>query len=264
MRSNYFSMAVVLFGSLVTGCASAPPMERITYEEYWKDGKAPDTNTLLACTEYASVASSYAREKRTPPPIRNIVNVNVTTPREYEGEISNCGYSTCELTLRETRTSRISNSIRETGNQMQQSYEQLGAAIGNAIAEGKRRRRAESAFKQALEECYQLAGLEKAKRAVVHIDLNEQTCADAAPTIATSELHESITLVNQTTTPLNVVYLGESGGKKNVAKLTPNSSQDFGFLPGSSLILENAYSKTCVAGLVIPDYEDETTLRLIN
>ncbi len=66
MRSNYLSMAVVLCGLLVTGCASAPLMERVTYEEYWKDGKAPDTNTLLTCTEYASVASPYAREKRTP------------------------------------------------------------------------------------------------------------------------------------------------------------------------------------------------------
>jgi hypothetical protein len=264
MRSNYLSMALVLCGLIVTGCASAPPMERITYEEYWKDGKAPDTNTLLTCTEYASIASSYAREKRTPPPIQNVVNVNVTTPREYEGEISNCSYSTCELTLRETRSSRISSSIRETSQQMAQNYYEMGAAIGNAIAEGAERRRAESAFKQALDECYQLAGLEKAQRAVVYIDLNKQTCAESAPTKATSELHESITLVNQTKTPLNLVYLGASGGKKNLAKLTPNSSQDFGFLPGSSLILENAYSKTCVAGLVIPDYEDKTTLRLIN
>ena len=258
----------LLFAVLVSlgiGCASVPPMERVVFEEVWKDGKSPDTNTLLTCSQYASVASSYAREKRTPPPIQNVVNVNVTTPKEYEGEISNCGYSTCELTLRETRSSRISSSIRETSNQMQQSYEQLGAALGNAIAEGKKRRRAEYAYKNALEECYQLGGFEKEQRGIVELSLSELGCGNAVISSLNEDIKQKVSFSNETSSRINLVYLGPSGRKKTLAQLAPRKTKSVIHNPGSAFQVLRTSDERCLASITVPEYSTETTtLRLTN
>ena len=265
MRSNYLPMVVVLCGLLVTGCASAPPMQRVTYEEKWKDGKAPDTNTLLTCTKYANVASSYAREKRTPPPVQNVVNVNVTTPREYEGEISNCNYSTCEISLKETRSSRIASSIQETSNQMQQSYEQLGAALGNAIAEGKKRRRAERAYKEALNECFELGGFEKEQRGVVELSLSKLSCDGPSRSILNRDIKQKVRFTNGTSSRINLVYFRPSGKQKTISVLRPRKTTAFTLNPGSTFKLLRNSDEICLASITVPEYSTgTTTLKLSN
>lgn len=263
MRS--FSQSVLLlYVVLLTGCASTPPMENLTYKWFWKD-KAPDANTLLTCSQYASMASSYAREKRTPPPLQSVVKVNVTTPTEYEGEISKCSNSSCQLTLRETSSSRISRSIKETSNQMAEDYEELGKAIGNAIAEGQRRRRAENAYKIALNECHKLAGFEKEQRGFIDLQLGKLNCEQQSPSALNKDIKQTVRFVNQTSSRVNLLFIDEDGNKRLLKEVMPRKGAKWQHYPGSSFIVEKASDRSCLASLIVPEYQTETTtVRLTN
>lgn len=264
MRS--FSQCVLLLHVvLLIGCASTPPMERLTFEDRWKDKKTPDTNTLLTCTQYASVASSYARDQRTPPPLNSVVKVNVTAPTEYEGEISNCNRSSCGLTLRETSSSSISRSIRETSNQMAENYEQLGEAIGNAIAEGKRRRRGEKAYKEALSECYELAGFQKEQIGFVDLSLGKLSCEQQSPSNLNKDIKQVVRFVNETSSRVNLLFVEEDGNKRLLREVPPRKGLKWQHYPGSSLIIEKASDRSCLASLIVPEYQTKTTtVRLKN
>jgi len=263
MRS--FAQCAYLFCIiLIAGCTSVPPMERLTFEDRWEANKAPDTNTLLTCTQYASVASSYAREKRTPPPLQSVVKVNVTAPTEYEGEISKCTNSSCQLTLRETSASSISRSIKETSNDMAESYEQLGAAIGNAIAEGKRRRRGEKAYKDALNECYELAGFQKEQLGFVDVSLGKLNCDLQLPSQVNRDIEQEVRFTNETSSRINLLFMRKDGSKKQLKEIFPRKGVSLKLHPGSSFLVEKASDKSCLASLTVPEYKARTTVRLRN
>ena len=238
-------------------------MEKLTYKWFWKD-KTPDANTLLTCSQYASMASSYAREKRTPPPLQSVVKVNVTTPTEYEGEISKCSNSSCKLTLRETSSSSISRSIRETSNEMAEDFEELGKAIGNAIAEGQKRRRAENAYKNALNECYKLAGFEKEQRGFIDLQLGKLSCDLQLRSQVNMDIKQEVRFTNETSSRVNLLFLRKDGSKKQLKEIFPRKGVSLELHPGSSFLVEKASDKSCLASLTVPEYKARTTVRLRN
>ena len=151
-------LCIALLATLVTGCATTGSG---TYGSEWKNGKRPSSSTLLACAEYARVSTSYTTQGRPAPTMNQVVTITPSNPTEYEGEITSCDMTSCNVVLRETRRSAMSRQITDTTNKMAEGYYQAGYAIGAAMAESRRRKREEEARQIATDECLLVAGYEK-------------------------------------------------------------------------------------------------------
>ena len=224
----------------LTGCIVTPPLERVEYSERWKDGKYPDSTTLMECNQYAS-----SKADRAAPPI--------TPGKTSYGTPTNCSGQT-----------GIAKNICDEGNRGARRAAELGTAIGNAVAQGNRRKRWTAAYEEGLDFCYGLEGFKKERIGNVTFSLSDAPCADAVRTPVTSNHHELITISNRSSAALNIVYWVAEDKKVSVGEIESRETSDFAFFPGSSLLIERLSDGACMASLSVPDYEAETTIILLD
>ena len=94
---------------------------------------------------------------RTTPPLRQVVVINQRRPTEYEGEITGCGMFSCTVELRENYRSRRNRQLQQTSDNLGQSVEELGYAIGRAAARSSLRKKAEKLKEAKFQECARAA-----------------------------------------------------------------------------------------------------------
>ena len=234
---------ICLFAAIslaLTGCVVTSPMERVEYSERWKDGKYPDSTTLMECNQYASGKADSAA-----PPVA-LEKTSYPAPTDC------------------SRQTGIAKGICETGNRMARQYAESGTAIGNSIAQGNRRRRWEAAYEEGLDFCYGLEGFKKERIGNVTVSMSDAPCADAVRTPVTSNRHELLTISNRSSADLNIVYWAPEGKKVSVGEIESRETSDFAFFAGSSLLIERLPDGVCMASLSVPDYEAETTVILLD
>ena len=223
----------------LTGCIVTPPFERVEYSERWKDEKYPDSTTLMECNQYAS-----SKADRAAPPI--------TPGKTSYGTPTNC-----------SRQTGIAKNICDEGNRGARRAAELGTAIGNAVAQGNRRKRWTAAYEEGLDFCYGLEGFKKERIGSVTLRMSEAPCTAAVRTLVTSNRHELLTISNRSSADLNMVYWAPDGKKVSAGEIDARETSDFAFLAGSSLLIERRSDGLCMAFLSVPDYEAETTVILV-
>jgi hypothetical protein len=116
-----------------------------------------DPSSLLACEQYSQLVYNHIMGNRTPPTLRQVVVINQRRPTEYEGEITGCGMFSCTVELRETYRSRWNRQFQQTSDNLGQSVEELGYAIGQAAARSSLRKKAEKQKEAKFQECARAA-----------------------------------------------------------------------------------------------------------
>lgn len=234
---------ICLFAAIslaLTGCVVTSPMERVEYSERWKDEKYPDSTTLMDCNQYAS-----SKADRAAPPI--------TPTRPSYSTPTDC-----------SRQTGIAKGICDEGNRGARRAAELGSAVGNAVAQGNRRKRWAAAYEKNQDFCYGLEGFKKERIGNVTVSMSDAPCADALRTPVTSNHHELITISNRSSVDLNIVYWVSEDKKVSVGEIESQETSDFAFFAGSSLLIERLPDGVCMASLSVPDYEAETTVILLD
>lgn len=101
MKSTLAAVLLMVGAATLQGCASEQK-----YKTVWRDGKVPSNDTMAACVEYGKLSGSYVRNNQQPPPLSSAVVITSPTVTEYEGEITSCSLTSCNVRLRETGKSR--------------------------------------------------------------------------------------------------------------------------------------------------------------
>ena len=256
MRNGLY---IVFLAAMVTGCATTGSS---TYGSEWKNGKKPSTSTLLACAEYARVATSYTTQGRPAPPMNQVVTITPSNPTEYEGEITSCSMTSCNVVLRETRRSAMSRQITDTTNKMAEGYYQAGYAIGAAMAEASRRKREEEARQIATDECLLVAGYEK--ELVRFEEMGGYKTCELPHTVPDKVGRHEVPVLfrNFTQSPVALTYLRPDGQRQAFGSIEPFREVSITSRKGHAWEMSDETTGDCLSRTIIYEAPTKTIITL--
>lgn len=250
---------------LLNGCASTSNFDRVTYGTEWKDGRKPKAETLRACAEYGQIASSYTVQGYSAPPVNQVVEIKPARPTEYEGEITSCGISTCNVVLRETRRSALNRQITDTSNNLSKGAYEAGYAIGAAIRANKKRRQEEEAREVATNECLLMAGYEKQPVRYAETGIGLGTCTlEPTKRDGVGSQTVPVSFRNFTNQPTHLYYLRPNGTRKSYGVLRPYQQRNYTTRKGHVWELSSESSGKCLSRVRIDDDATKTMMTLVS